>query len=873
MFGRRKWRKQLNRLRGRRGRKYSDPVSRVQLYRRLALMSLLAMLVGTVLIAGMFVWYARDLPNPDTIVRREGFSTKILDRNGELLYDVFADQQRTPVQFDDLPDHLRQATIAIEDKHFYSHGGYDPKGWLRALFSIAFRGRLAGGSTLTQQLVKNVLLTSERTLPRKIKEFVLAVQIERLYNKDEILQMYLNEAPYGGTAWGVGTAADTYFGKKVNELTLVESAVLAAMPQRPSYFSPYGSNPDAYVGRATDVLRRMREDEYITREQEEAAVAALPNVEFQPQSLGIKAPHFALYVKEQLEEMYGERLVEQGGLTVTTSLDLELQDAAQEIVSEEIAEVEDLAIGNGAALVMDPNTGEILAMVGSKDFFAEDYDGQVNVTLALRQPGSSIKPVTYVTAFKQGYTPAHMLVDALTEFPGGDGKDYVPGNYDGKYRGPVQLRYALGSSLNVPAVKLLALVGVREVLSTAYDMGFESLEPTSENMSRLGLSLTLGGGEVRLLDTVRAYSAFANGGLRVEPVSILEVKDLDGKTLFEHKPVEGKRVLEEEEAFLINHILSDNNARLLTFGSNSFLNLSQAVAVKTGTTNDKRDNWTVGWSQDAVVGVWVGNNDNSPMTQVASGVTGASPIWRRIMVEMLNKQPAKAWEVPDGVEAVLVDSISGYPEHHGFANRSEYVIKGTLPPLPDPIHAMLKLCKSSGKLATDVDVARGEYDEKEYIVLAEDDPLNSGVNTWQEAIDAWLETQGDEKYHPPREYCDSANDVVVRVQKPSDKQNFSGNDVQVEIEVITDGDLDRVDLLVDGSVHTSFTGARVNETVNISTGKHTLRVRARRKDGKEGESGEIRIGVGGVAWDNEPPAPTPEPTPSPSPTPDLGLGL
>ncbi|MCG2691698.1 transglycosylase domain-containing protein, partial [Microgenomates group bacterium] len=436
--------------------------------------------------------------------RREGFSTKILDRNGELLYDVFADQRRTPVTLDQVPLTLRQATIAIEDKNFYSHQGFDPLGWVRAMFNTVFRfRRLAGGSTLTQQLVKNTLLRQQRIVSRKIKEFVLSVQIEKKYTKDEILQMYLNESPYGGTAWGVEAAAETYFGKKVSELNLVESAILAGLPQAPSLYSPFGINQEAYKDRTKAVLRRMREDDYLTKDEEKQAMADLETVKFAAEGSSFKAPHFVMYVKQKLIDRYGEKLVEQGGLRVTTSLDWKLQEKAQEIVSEEIAKVEKIAITNGAALVLNPQTGEILAMVGSKNYSAEDYDGKVNVTLSLRQPGSAIKPVTYATAFKKGYTAATMLVDVLTEFPGGvNFPEYKPKNYDGKVRGPVQLRYTLGNSLNIPAVKLLQLVGVKDMLSTAYQMGFTNLEPTNANVNRIGLSVTLGGGEVRLIDMV-----------------------------------------------------------------------------------------------------------------------------------------------------------------------------------------------------------------------------------------------------------------------------------------------------------------------------------------------------------------------------------
>ncbi|RLC32584.1 hypothetical protein DRH13_01540, partial [Candidatus Woesebacteria bacterium] len=495
--------------------------------------------------------FAFNLPSPDKIVRRDGFSTKILDRNGEVLYDIFIDERRTPVELEDVPLFLRQATIAIEDKNFYEHKGFDPTGLFRAMFNIVFRGRIQGGSTLTQQLVKNALLSPERTIFRKIKEFLLSIQIERKYSKDEILKMYLNEVPYGGTAFGVETAAETYFGKKVKDLNLVESAILAGLPQRPSAYSPYSSTPDAYIGRTEQVLRRMREDDYITKEQEEAAVDELENVEFQERGAGFKAPHFVQHIQKILEDRYGENVVERGGLRVTTTLDLELQEAAEDIVREEIDKVTGLKISNGAAVVLDPETGEILAMVGSRGFNDPDIDGQVNVTTRLRQPGSAIKPITYLTALKEGYTASSLIMDVPTTFPGGVGQpDYEPVNYDGEHRGPMQLRYTLGNSINVAAVKVLALVGIKDTLQTAYDLGINSLRPTNEMMNRVGLSLTLGGGEVKLLELTGAYSVFMNGGHKVETIGILKVEDKDGKVLEEHEPEKGKRVISEEQAYM-----------------------------------------------------------------------------------------------------------------------------------------------------------------------------------------------------------------------------------------------------------------------------------------------------------------------------------
>jgi len=714
-----------DRMRKRRRRSnYSGATGRYVRFTKLLFFGVLGLVVlGVVLIS----FLAFTLPSPDKVIRREGFSTKILDRNGKVLYDIFVDEKRTPVELSQVPEYLKQATVAIEDKNFYKHRGFDLTAYPRALFNIVFRGKLQGGSTLTQQLVKNVLLSPERTIIRKIKEFVLTLQIESRYGKDEILAMYLNEVPYGGTSWGVEAAAETYFGKKVKDLDLVESVILAGLPQRPSYYSPYSSNPNAYIGRAEQVLKRMREDGYITSEQEEAAREALDDVEFQPRGVNFKAPHFVQYVQDILVDRYGERVVEQGGLRVTTTLDLELQEAAQEIVSSEIERVRDLKIGNGAAVVLDSDTGEILVMVGSKDFSADDYDGQVNVALSLRQPGSAIKPITYVAGFRKGYTASTLLMDVPTVFPGGaSDPEYKPENYDGKYRGPVQVRYALANSINVAAVKMLAMVGIRDTLLMAHDMGISSLEPTDQMMRRVGLSLTLGGGEVKLLELTGAYGAFMNGGYRIDPVAILKVEDRNGKVLEEAKPKHGKRVLSEGEAFLIADILSDNEARAEIFGTNSFLNIpGWDVAVKTGTTNDKRDNWAVGGNPHLVVGAWVGNNDNSPMGQVASGVSGATPIWRKIILKALAGKPKVGFERPDSVVEVMVDKVSGYREHDGFEARSEYFIRGTEPG-EDTVHLKLKVCKGEHGLATPSDIASGNYEEKEYFVFKEEDPTSSG---------------------------------------------------------------------------------------------------------------------------------------------------
>jgi 1A family penicillin-binding protein len=807
----------------------------------------------------VFPIVALTLPSPDKIVRTQGFSTKVLDRNGEVLYDIYTNQKRTSVSLDQIPLYLRQATIAVEDKNFYKHQGFDPTGLFRAVYNIVLYHKLQGGSTLTQQLVKNALLSPERTIFRKIKEFILAIQIEKKYTKDQILEMYLNEVPYGGTSFGVEAASETYFGKKVSDLNLIECAILAGLPQRPSTYSPYSSTPKAYIARTQEVLRRMREDGYITKDQETQARKELDNVTFQPLGASFKAPHFVQYVQKILEDRYGANVIEQGGLKVTTTLDLKLQEKVQTIVAEEIAKVEKQKITNGGAVVLNPQTGEILAMVGSKNFNDPNYDGQVNVTVALRQPGSAFKPFTYVTAFKKGFTASTLLMDVPTTFPGGIGQpDYQPVNYDGKYRGPLQVRYALANSINVAAVKMLAKVGIKDVLETAYDMGVTTLPPTQETLNRVGLSLTLGGGEVRLLELTDAYSAFMNGGYRIDPVAILKVEDSNGKVLEENKPDKGKRVLSPEQAFLIESILSDNNARKDVFGTNSLLNIpGRTVMVKTGTTNDKRDNWTIGGNAQGIVGVWVGNNDNSPMLNVASGVSGASPIWRRSLMEVLAGKADVPFEIPSGIVSAAVDAVSGYRAHDGFPSRSEYFIKGTEPD-EDTVHVKLKVCKTDGKLATPSDISAGNYDEKEFFIFKEEDPTAGPgqPNRWQEGILSWLNTQSDLRYHPPTDYCGTANPVNVEFINPTDQTSNLPNSFTVKVKADSTADIVQIELEVDGTKVRTFTGPPFEHPVNLTNGVHVLRAKARDSNGKESDR-IITIGVN-VPWNT-----TPSPTPTP----------
>lgn len=638
-------------------------------------LTLFVLITGTL---ATLVWLLWDLPLPNQISSdiKNPVSTLIFDRNGKLIYEIFAEKRRTPIRLQDLPPYVTQATIAIEDKDFYRHPGFSISGIARALYRIITGKRLEGGSTVTQQLVKNVLLTPERTLKRKIREIVLAVAIEILYSKNQILEMYLNNIPYGGAAWGIEEAARTYFGKSAKDLTLAEAAMLAGLPAAPTRFSPFGARPELAKERQKAVLQRMLEDGYITQEEKEKAENA--QLSFRKPE-GLKAPHFVLYVKEQLVEKYGEQMVERGGLRVTTTLDLDLQEGAQQIVKEEVDKLKKANVGNGAALVTIPKTGEILAMVGSKNYFAEDEDGKVNVVIRPRQPGSSIKPLNYALALETGkITPSTVLADVPTCFVVPGQPLYCPVNYDRLFHGAVQARFALGNSFNIPAVRVLALNGLANFVEFAKKMGIT----TWGDPSRYGLSLTLGGGEIKMTDMAVAFGVFANGGVRKNLVSILKVEDWKGNVLEETKFDEGPRVLSMETSYLISHILLDNNARSAAFGENSLLRVRghPEVSVKTGTTNDKRDNWTIGYTPEVVVAVWVGNNDNSPMSAVASGITGAAPIWNKIIKEALDR-------IEDGQIA-----INGKKEKHthvwptkpaDIIGKKVCVTTGTLPPGPE----------------------------------------------------------------------------------------------------------------------------------------------------------------------------------------------
>lgn len=604
------------------------------------------LLVLFLFFTGLFLYFFWGIPLPTKLTSDQpAISTKLFDRNNELIYEIFTQKKRSPILLTDIPKHMINATIAVEDKDFYRHGGFSVRGITRAAYNIFFKDKLQGGSTLTQQLVKTSLLTPERTIKRKVRELVLSLSVEIIYSKDEILEMYLNRIPYGSTAYGVEAASELYYNKAVKDLSLAESALLAGLTAAPTSYSPFGANPQKAYDRQKTVLRRMVEDNYITSEEEEAALAEkIVFAQFTPPH----ATHFALWVKEQLAEIYGDEMVEQGGLRVTTTLDLEIQETAEKAVTEEVGKLTKQNVKNGAALVTRPGTGEILAMVGSRDYNATDEDGKVNIIFAKRQPGSSIKPLNYAMAIRdKKITASSPLLDVPTCFLVTGQESYCPKNYDGTFKGIVQTRFALGNSLNIPAVRVLSLNGIAPFVEFARDMGLT----TFQDPKNYGLSLTLGGGEVRPYDMATAFGVFANAGIKKPLFAIQKVTDWKGKVLFEHQndEVDEVRVLSPEVTFLISHILYDNNARSMAFGERSYLNVSghPEVSVKTGTTNDRRDNWTIGYTPQILAVSWVGNNDNSEMKGAVSGVSGASPIWNRVIKKALDKSEDSAYDKKD----------------------------------------------------------------------------------------------------------------------------------------------------------------------------------------------------------------------------------
>ena len=788
-------------------------------FTRLALTTLVVVVaLGGIFSLTLVAWIAKDLPDPNRIIDRTvAESTKIYDRTGEtLLFDVHGTEQRTVVKLEDLPDYVINATLTAEDRNFYDHRGISITGIIRSAIKNLFTGSRVGGSTLTQQLVKNAVLSPEKTYTRKIKEVILSWQIEKRFSKDEILQLYFNEIPYGSVAYGAEAAAQTYFGKSIRSVSLAEAAILAALPQAPTRYSPYGSNIDALFGRQRWILDSMAELGYIT--EEDANFAKQEEIIFKERRDDIIAPHFVMHVREYLTEKYGELAVEQGGLQVITTLDLFKHNLAQEVI-DELAE-KNLAKGatNAALVAIDPKTGQILTMIGSKDYFDEEIDGQVNVATRLRQPGSSFKPVVYAAALKKGYTPNTIFYDVVTKFQNYDLKDYEPKNYNLKEYGPVTMTQALAGSLNIPAVKAIYLTGVDNVIDLAEDLGYTSFG----NRSRFGLSLVLGGGEVQLLEHVAAYGAFAREGEYQAPTAILEVRDKNGEVLEKYES-KNKKVLATQVARQINKMLSDNEARTYIFGANNFLTLGgRPVAAKTGTTNDYRDAWTVGYTPSLAVGVWVGNNDNTPMGLGADGGVVAAPIWNSFMRRVLGDTPIEAFKEPDEVK-------TGKP-----------VLDGTIAQ-----GVTLKVNKTNGKIATNqtpVDLIEEKTYKQVHSILHyinKDDPQGNSApdrsseqyKRWEEAVARWAEENNIISEEPPTEidtFSDNPDRPQITIISPINNSSVANRQLTAAVDITSTRNITKVEYYLDGNLAqiTSSPPFNLNVLVadpEITAGFHRLR--------------------------------------------------
>jgi len=789
----------------------------------------LAWIVGGLIIAGLFIiatvvaWVSRDLPNPNQLINRDiAQSTKIFDRTGEkVLYEISGDEKRTLVAIEEIPDHVKKATIALEDKNFYNHGGFSLWAMFRtALTNVVFQ-RSAGGSTLTQQFIKNAVLTPEKKITRKIKELVLSYRLEKKFSKDEILQMYLNEIPYGSNAYGVEAASQKYFGKSIKDVSLEEAAVLAAIIQLPSRYSPYGPNKDLLLGRKDYVLKLMVEQGYVS--EKESAEAQAREIIFKKPETNIKAPHFVMYIKDILAEKYGEKTVERGGLKIYTTLDLYKQEIAEQVITEKTKNYPEKYGANNASLVsIDPKTGQILVMVGSRDYFDDSIDGQVNVSTRARQPGSSIKPMVYAALFEKGYTPNTILFDCQTNFSTNPAQPYEPNNYSGNFLGPVSIRKALAGSLNIPAVKAIYLADVNNVIDLAESAGYSTLYPRS----RFGLALVLGGAEVKLLEHTNAYSTFARDGLMSPVVGILKVEDKDGNILEEYEPAE-KKVMSSQTARMINSILSDNEARSYVFGiKNNLVIAGRTVAAKTGTTNDYHDAWTIGYTPSLVTGVWVGNNDNKAMTGRADGSVIAAPIWKDYMTRILGDTPAENFKAPDDYKT------------------GKAVLDGEIP------STKLKFNKLTGQVANEYDpsdlveerdvpiyhnilyyVNRENPREK----VPENPETDPQFNLWETGVKKWMEknasssllVSGGDGGDPA--LSDPKNKPIVNIISPAVSEEISTDELVVKLEITAPSAIERIEYYINDNLLQVGSGVDTSIIKSIDflpNGYHKLRALA-----------------------------------------------
>jgi len=782
---------------------------------------LILILIGIVGLTGLFAWYSKNLPDPNKLTERAvAQSTKIYDRSGEhLLYEIHGEQQRTLIPLNDIPPYAIQATLALEDKNFYQHQGISLWGIFRGLVIARLRGgRVQGGSTLTQQLVKNAILTNERTISRKIKEIILAYQIEKKYTKDEILQMYFNEIPYGSTAYGIEAASQLYLGKAAKDLTLAETAILAAMPQRPSYFSPYSGHVDELFDRQKYCLNQMVKLGYITAT--EAETAGQQEIKFKNKIESIEAPHFVFFVKELLSEKYGEKLVEQGGLKIISTLNYDLQKKAEAIITEQAQKnLDGYQASNAGLVAIDVTTGQILAMVGSKDFFNEEIDGQVNVTTSNRQPGSSFKPFVYAAGFARGYVPETVVYDLETVFPTIE-KDYIPHDYDLKERGPTSLRQALAGSLNIPAVKMIYLTGINNVLNLADDLGYTTLK----DRSRFGLSLVLGGGEVKLLEHTNAFAALAREGRAMDYSPILRMEEPSGKVMEEYKQLSTKKVVEPNIARMVTDILADNQARSFIFGASNYLTLGdRPVAAKTGTTNDYHDAWTLGYTPQLAVGVWVGNNDNSAMKRGADGSIVAAPIWHQFMQEALKDQPILSFKKP---EYQLPDKPMLGGEATGVKIKIDKM-SGLLATEYTPAHLVEeKIFQQAHSILHYVDI-------NDPLGPIPEHPENDDYyRYWEEPVAKWALANNLVNQSPPTDYDNihlAQDQPAISINNPGNNTTINSDNLTPELEIRANLAITKVEFYLDDTLIGTNYDQPFNQEISIPltviNGLHNLRVK------------------------------------------------
>jgi penicillin-binding protein 1C len=818
-----------------------------------------------------YVSIASTLPSPNELEQRatqQFTSSQIYDRNGNLLYELLDAEggRRTSVPLDKISPWLTKATIATEDPRFYRHPGFDVFGIARAIVQNVRAGEgVSGASTIAQQLVLTLMLPEgrERSLNRKIREAVLAAEVTRQYPRDKILELYLNSINYGNLAYGIEAAARTYFNKDAAALTLAEASLLAGIPQAPAIYDPFTTDGrEAVLARQKDVLRLMTEEGYITKDEAKIAAQAMTDYPFKAPAndFNAKAPHWVVYIRQLVEKEFGPEALYRGGLKITTTLDPKLQAIAEQTVSDQIAGLQAKNVRNGALIAMDPRTGEILSMVGSPDFGNDAIGGQINMTLRPRQTGSVIKPFTYLAALEKGWSPATVLWDTPVSYTDTAGNVYTPGNYDSKFHGPQTVRSSLANSYNIPAVKTLVDVGVPKFLEVMRRLGVDTLTRPD-----YGPALTLGGGEVPLIDMTDAFGTLANNGVYMPPISLLRVEKADGTPVCKFTPAgqdnqglpacqlienTGAQLVRPQHAYLLSNILSDNAARTPAFGANSVLKLSRPAAVKTGTTNDYKDNWTIGYTPDLVTGVWVGNVDNKEM-QGVSGVSGAGPIWHNFMEAALADRPVQNFARPDGLVEREVCAWSGAEASQYCPDkRTELFVADQPPPKPDQDVFQMLNCNGS----------------EQVVLLVPDDVYN------------WAAQQGYPFPVATKGRCmpsGQQGEVTVFFTAPTDGATISG--VTPLLGTVTLPNFEHYDLVyshgwgegswewISGPHESQVTNGQLGEwnTGDVDDGEYTLQVVAYAKGGGRTEY-KVRVRV----QNNAPiDTPTPEATPTLIPPP------